>query len=110
MEVEKNLIYQVKKIYKTELEAEVNNLLRCKWILLHACDESYVMGQVNKMICPTCNNEIDYHHFTPHSITSRLAEVDCHDCGKYTLPRGMELDEFFVDKKAHKAKLAKKDM
>lgn len=106
METDKNLIYLVKKIYRTELETEVNSMLRCGWILLYAGDNNYVVGQLNLMVCPVCNNEIEYHKFTPHGVGSRLPEVDCPACGKYTLPRGMELDEFFVDKKANKAKSA----
>jgi len=93
------IVNDIKKVHKTEWEDEANRFLRCGWILLSVYDGEYYLGQINKFICPVCNSEIDYNKMKLDNRGSQWHEIDCPVCGKYNIPRGIEIDEYFVDKK-----------
>ncbi|MBI4691501.1 MAG: hypothetical protein HY754_14720 [Nitrospirae bacterium] len=90
-------ITRVKRIYTTCNQHQANMLLRCRWILLEVRGGKFVLGQVEKFICPKCESEIDYHNVYLSSWEG-LHLVDCPKCGRENIPHGLTIDQYFVDK------------
>lgn len=87
----------VKRIHTTCNQHQANMLLRCKWILLEARDGKFVLGQVEKFVCPKCDSEIDYLGVRISSWEG-LHMIDCPQCGREKIPSGLTLDQYFVDR------------
>ena len=90
------IISRVKRIHRTRREHLANELLRCGWILLGMKDGSFILGQTERLVCPRCRSEIDYDRVKIDD--DGWHKIGCSTCGETNLPRGVSLDEYFVDK------------
>ena len=87
----------VRKIHTTTDQHQANMLLRCNWILLDVKDGTFVLGQVEKFVCPQCESEIEYDGIRLSSWEG-LHIINCPRCGEHKIPYGLTLDQYFVDK------------
>lgn len=89
-------VSRVKRLHRTRREQLANELLRCGWILLGMKDGSFILGQMAKLVCPRCQSDIDYDQVKIDD--DGWHKIGCPNCGESGLPRGVGLDEYFVDK------------
>lgn len=99
---------KVRKVYKTRDVDYANQLLRCGCILLEVTDGHFILGQIEKFVCPRCATSLDYHQVKVNLNSDNCGwdkgKVNCPQCGDLKIPLSVELDEFFVDQAANGSK------